>query len=155
MELFVDDLVECHGDVRVRAMMVLCRFDWVSAWKCGSSIYCDTLSVSQYDSKVRSDVCTIHTTMCVCIFIEQSFFTQQNFEKCKLNATAKLALALALRSTPLMWWKNERRSRCEGFLALLCDRMSQILYACAQKDSECALYKLYGKVSDTFGKQLF
>ena len=24
MELFVDDLVECHGDVRVRAMMVLC-----------------------------------------------------------------------------------------------------------------------------------
>lgn len=25
MELFVDDLVECHGDVRVRAMMVLCQ----------------------------------------------------------------------------------------------------------------------------------
>lgn len=53
MELFVDDLVECHGDVRVRAMMVLCRelgFGLVS----GSSIYCDTLSVSQYDSKVRS-----------------------------------------------------------------------------------------------------
>ena len=25
MELFVDDLVECHGDVRVRAMMVPCR----------------------------------------------------------------------------------------------------------------------------------
>ena len=24
MELFVDDLVECHGDVRVRAMMVPC-----------------------------------------------------------------------------------------------------------------------------------
>lgn len=54
MELFVDDLVECHGDVRVRAMMVLCRelsFGLIS----GSSIYCDTLSVSQYDSKVRSD----------------------------------------------------------------------------------------------------
>jgi len=53
MELFVDDLVECHGDVRVRAMMVLCReqgFGFVN----GSSIYCDTLSVSQYDSKVRS-----------------------------------------------------------------------------------------------------
>lgn len=53
MELFVDDLVECHGDVRVRAMMVLCYelgFGLVS----GSSIYCDTLSVSQYDSKVRS-----------------------------------------------------------------------------------------------------
>lgn len=26
MELFVDDLVECHGDVRVRAMMVLCHW---------------------------------------------------------------------------------------------------------------------------------
>jgi hypothetical protein len=53
MELFVDDLVECHGDVRVRAMMVPC------CWKGfgpddGSGIYCDTLSVSQYDSKVRS-----------------------------------------------------------------------------------------------------
>jgi hypothetical protein len=55
MELFVDDLVECHGDVRVRAMMVLCcelAFGSVSS----SSIYCDTLSVSQYDSKVRSDL---------------------------------------------------------------------------------------------------
>ena len=53
MELFVDDLVECHGDVRVRAMMVLCcelGFGLMSS----SSIYCDTLSVSQYDSKVRS-----------------------------------------------------------------------------------------------------
>lgn len=53
MELFVDDLVECHGDVRVRAMMVLCcgsSFGYGS----GYSIYCDTLSVSQYDSKVRS-----------------------------------------------------------------------------------------------------
>lgn len=53
MELFVDDLVECHGDVRVRAMMVLCR--WLGFGLVGgSSIYCDTLSVSQYDSKVRS-----------------------------------------------------------------------------------------------------
>lgn len=53
MELFVDDLAECHGDVRVRAMMVPCcelRFGVAS----GSGIYCDTLSVSQYDSKVRS-----------------------------------------------------------------------------------------------------
>lgn len=52
MELFVDDLVECHGDVRVRAMMVLCHL--VGQLTGGSSIYCDTLSVSQYDSKVRS-----------------------------------------------------------------------------------------------------
>ena len=62
MELFVDDLVECHGDVRVRAMMVLCHelaFGLVS----GSSIYCDTLSVSQYDSKVRSGV--EHTAVCL------------------------------------------------------------------------------------------
>lgn len=53
MELFVDDLAECHGDVRVRAMMMLCselRFGVASC----CSIYCDTLSVSQYDSKVRS-----------------------------------------------------------------------------------------------------
>lgn len=54
MELFVDDLVECHGDVRVRAMMVLCRWRGFGSVG-GSSIYCDTLSVSQYDSKVRSD----------------------------------------------------------------------------------------------------
>ena len=54
MELFVDDLVECHGDVRVRAMTVLCY--WLGFGLIGgSSIYCDTLSVSQYDSKVRSD----------------------------------------------------------------------------------------------------
>ena len=53
MELFVDDLVECHGDVRVRAMMVPCY--WMGFGPDGSSgIYCDTLSVSQYDSKVRS-----------------------------------------------------------------------------------------------------
>lgn len=55
MELFVDDLVECHGDVRVRAMMVLCHGGGFGP-SCGSSIYCDTLSVSQYDSKVRSDL---------------------------------------------------------------------------------------------------
>lgn len=55
MELFVDDLVECHGDVRVRAMMVLCHEAGFGLW-IGSSIYCDTLSVSQYDSKVRSDL---------------------------------------------------------------------------------------------------
>lgn len=36
-------------------MMVLCRLSGVSALGGGSSIYCDTLSVSQYDSKVRSD----------------------------------------------------------------------------------------------------
>ena len=53
MELFVDDLVECHGDVRVRAMMVLCHWRGFGP-NGGSSIYCDTLSVSQYDSKVRS-----------------------------------------------------------------------------------------------------
>jgi hypothetical protein len=53
MELFVDDLVECHGDVRVRAMMVLCSELGFGLVSC-SSIYCDTLSVSQYDSKVRS-----------------------------------------------------------------------------------------------------
>lgn len=53
MELFVDDLVECHGDVRVRAMMVLCSWMGFGSNGC-SSIYCDTLSVSQYDSKVRS-----------------------------------------------------------------------------------------------------
>lgn len=53
MELFVDDLVECHGDVRVRAMMVLCSKLGFGLASC-SSIYCDTLSVSQYDSKVRS-----------------------------------------------------------------------------------------------------
>lgn len=35
-------------------MMVLCRLSGVSALGGGSSIYCDTLSVSQYDSKVRS-----------------------------------------------------------------------------------------------------
>lgn len=68
MELFVDDLVECHGDVRVRAMMVLCHelaFGLVS----GSSIYCDTLSVSQYDSKVRSGALScLHEAI-----IEQSF----------------------------------------------------------------------------------
>lgn len=55
MELFVDDLVECHGDVRVRAMMVLCHWRGFG-FNGGSSIYCDTLSVSQYDSKVRSDL---------------------------------------------------------------------------------------------------
>ena len=55
MELFVDDLVECHGDVRVRAMMVLCHWTGFGS-NGGSSIYCDTLSVSQYDSKVRSDL---------------------------------------------------------------------------------------------------
>lgn len=55
MELFVDDLVECHGDVRVRAMMVPCC--WLGFGSVGGSgIYCDTLSVSQYDSKVRSGV---------------------------------------------------------------------------------------------------
>lgn len=64
MELFVDDLVECHGDVRVRAMMVLCHegFGWI-----GSSIYCDTLSVSQYDSKVRSGL--IHANAQSCVFM--------------------------------------------------------------------------------------
>lgn len=54
-EPFVDDLAECHGDVRVRAMMMSCcelRFGVAS----GSGIYCDTLSVSQYDSKVRSHI---------------------------------------------------------------------------------------------------
>ena len=55
MELFVDDLVECHGDVRVRAMMVLCCELGLGSVS-SSSIYCDTLSVSQYDSKVRSDL---------------------------------------------------------------------------------------------------
>ena len=53
MEPFVDDLVECHGDVRVRAMMVPCRWRGFG-FNGGSGIYCDTLSVSQYDSKVRS-----------------------------------------------------------------------------------------------------
>ena len=53
MELFVDDLVECHGDVRVRAMMVPCGWKGFGSDGC-SGIYCDTLSVSQYDSKVRS-----------------------------------------------------------------------------------------------------
>ena len=62
MEPFVDDLVECHGDVRVRAMMVLCRSFGLSGLNCGSSIYCDTLSVSQYDSKVRSDTTLLLTT---------------------------------------------------------------------------------------------
>lgn len=56
MELFVDDLVECHGDVRVRAMMVPCRLRSFG-FGGGSGIYCDTLSVSQYDSKVRSGLC--------------------------------------------------------------------------------------------------
>lgn len=55
MELFVDDLVECHGDVRVRAMTVLCHLRGFAS-EDGSSIYCDTLSVSQYDSKVRSSL---------------------------------------------------------------------------------------------------
>lgn len=36
-------------------MMVLCCLSGVSASGGGSSTYCDTLSVSQYDSKVRSD----------------------------------------------------------------------------------------------------
>ena len=59
MELFVDDLVECHGDVRVRAMMVLCHWRGFGS-NGGSSIYCDTLSVSQYDSKVRSGLLQPH-----------------------------------------------------------------------------------------------
>ena len=54
MELFVDDLVECHGDVRVRAMMVPCSWMGFRPFPGCSGIYCDTLSVSQYDSKVRS-----------------------------------------------------------------------------------------------------
>lgn len=58
MELFVDDLVECHGDVRVRAMMVLCHWKGFGP-NGGSSIYCDTLSVSQYDSKVRSGLMAV------------------------------------------------------------------------------------------------
>ena len=71
MELFVDDLVECHGDVRVRAMMVLCcelGFGLMSS----SSIYCDTLSVSQYDSKVRSGLSHHASDAPV---IEQSFLS--------------------------------------------------------------------------------
>lgn len=74
MELFVDDLVECHGDVRVRAMMVLCR-ELAFGLMNGSSIYCDTLSVSQYDSKVRSDS-TGAPIKRSCSIIEQSFSTQ-------------------------------------------------------------------------------
>ena len=53
MELFVDDLDECHGDVRGRAMMM--RFSEYCFGKASCCcIYCDPLSVSQYDSKVRS-----------------------------------------------------------------------------------------------------
>ena len=76
MELFVDDLVECHGDVRVRAMMVLCcelGFGLMSS----SSIYCDTLSVSQYDSKVRSGLSQLARVWPV---IEQSFASILSFE---------------------------------------------------------------------------
>lgn len=71
MELFVDDLVECHGDVRVRAMMVL----WpMEACQHSQSIYCDTLSVSQYDSKVRSDLQLLSRGA----IIEQSFLIFAN-----------------------------------------------------------------------------
>ena len=67
MELFVDDLAECHGDVRVRAMMVSC---WKRRFgvRTSSGIYCDTLSVSQYDSKVR-----LHAPLAPREHDEQSF----------------------------------------------------------------------------------
>lgn len=83
MELFVDDLVECHGDVRVRAMMVLCHrrgFGLVG----GSSIYCDTLSVSQYDSKVRSDS-RLNQFRFETTIIEQSFFSIKSWLYLNLN----------------------------------------------------------------------
>lgn len=53
-------------------MMVLCHelaFGLVS----GSSIYCDTLSVSQYDSKVRSGA-RLSLTKERATIIEQSFY---------------------------------------------------------------------------------
>lgn len=81
MELFVDDLVECHGDVRVRAMMVLCHEVGFGQW-IGSSIYCDTLSVSQYDSKVRSDFASAGAHLCRQV-IEQSFLSTIVFVNCE------------------------------------------------------------------------
>ena len=77
MELFVDDLVECHGDVRVRAMMVPCCLRGFGP-EDGSGIYCDTLSVSQYDSKVRSGLHLGVRSLNNLLLLSKSFLPHEN-----------------------------------------------------------------------------
>ena len=70
-------------------MMVLCRLFGVSASSGGSSIYCDTLSVSQYDSKVRSN-------------FQVSFEEKETFLKLLDNLFSQLKFFLLMMISTIM-----------------------------------------------------